>query len=1130
MTDIPDINERILAVTTFDKNIVVTAGAGTGKTTLLVDRIIYLLMREPDPLKITEIVALTFTNKAANEMKIRLRDRLLCLTNPLLEAGEGHEGRILEDMMVRYRISRNKIAERASNAINDLEKAQICTMHSFAGYILRLYPIEAGVSPGFTEDEGPLFEEHFERKWTGWLDTELSMDSPNSALWEVVLERIKLESLKSFAREICREGVSINLLEQNINRPAISKVVMTWLKRRQISAEEILARYSKSNKTLKQLYNANEIFDEVLSGKDRSVTIEGISSSTPPSGWDEDDFIAAKQIIRAANRLIPDNNQFFINLLRLFIPFARECRKRFVLSGNISFDGLLTLCRDLLKSRPKVRQELKNRFKSILVDEFQDTDPVQYEIILYLSERPGTHEAEWRNIKIDKGKIFIVGDPKQSIYAFRKADIEAYAQVAEMIQTGQEGIRLDLSTSFRHHNAMIDVVNEVSGRIIKQREQYQPEYVGLKNHPDRKAVLPSHRVELRIINGQGDRDMDTSKAINLEAEAIGKWLKKEIIGIELIYDKKGSKEYVSPSHVAVLLRKLTNVNVYLEVLRRYDIPYIVEGERRFFAAQEVIDFVNLLKVIDDPFDRVSLVGVLRSPLGGLTDREIYELDRNSLLDYRISDSILQAGLKCFKGDNNIAAVISELYRLLKRLYHDAGVKPLSDAINHIFETLPVLELAASSSNGEQAMANLIKIRKIAESLSDKSDLTLRGFTARLEKNVLGMEEEGESPLAEEASGAVRIMSIHKAKGLEFPFVILAGMHTSPAGAEEDISVVHDWSTDEIGFKVDNLRNYASVMLYDKRRIRDEEEQKRLLYVAMTRAKECLVLSGTLYDRMKKGSFLYMIKDVIGDSLGEKNAGELIIGKGRIRQHVIGPDECAPEYGSRTGQKSDTWRRKGEKRFELNSFAGLWKSRSDRYDTILGRSLFVSPSRPGDGGAGLTLEKKLMSGEERGGREKALLIGTIVHSLLEQWDFRNDKPFSEDSIEEICTKLIPQQFISEIVYIKDEIKTILNDFLGSPAYDELKRVNIIGRETPFTILWNEQIMDGVIDLIYEDGDKLFLADYKTDRVSEAGIGERIKEYSLSGEIYKEAARRCLKRDINGFKLIFLRLGKSFDLKL
>src|SRR3990172_865783 len=155
---------------------------------------------------------------------------------------------------------------------------------------------------------------------------------------------------------------------------------------------------------------------------------------------------------------------------------------------------------------------------------------------------------------------------------------------------------------------------------------------------------------------------------------------------------------------------------------------------------------------------------------------------------------------------------------------------------------------------------------------------------------------------------------------------------------------------------------------------------------MTRAKECLVLSGTLYDRMKKGSFLYMIKDVIGDSLGEKNAGELIIGKGRIRQHVIGPDECAPEYGSRTGQKSDTWRRKGEKRFELNSFANLWKSRSDRYETIISRSLFVSPSRLWDEGTGLTMEKKLMSDEERGGRKKALLIGTIVHSLLKQSNF------------------------------------------------------------------------------------------------------------------------------------------------
>jgi ATP-dependent exoDNAse (exonuclease V) beta subunit len=137
---------------------------------------------------------------------------------------------------------------------------------------------------------------------------------------------------------------------------------------------------------------------------------------------------------------------------------------------------------------------------------------------------------------------------------------------------------------------------------------------------------------------------------------------------------------------------------------------------------------------------------------------------------------------------------------------------------------------------------------------------------------------------------------------------------------------------------------------------------------------------------------------------------------------------------------------------------------------------------------------------------------------------------EESLEDICTRLIPQELTIEILHINAEVKTILVGFLNSHAYAELKRVNIVGREAPFTISWNEQIMDGVIDLIYEDGDKLFLADYKTDRVSDAEIEERIKEYSLSGEIYTEAARRCLKRDIHGFKLIFLRLGKFFDLKL
>src|SRR3972149_5076737 len=193
--------------------------------------------------------------------------------------------------------------------------------------------------------------------------------------------------------------------------------------------EHLLLVYTKERKVERLLKESCELFEGLLSKKEPVPVIEGTLSGSPPSGWSEEDFREAKQIIRAARGLSSADAPFFRSLLELLLPFVTETRRRFTASGYISFDGLLTSCRDLLKTHLRVRKELKQRFKAILVHKFQDTYPIQYEIILYLSDIPGRHEGEWHKIRLTQGKLFIVGDPKQSIYAFRPADIEAYSRV-----------------------------------------------------------------------------------------------------------------------------------------------------------------------------------------------------------------------------------------------------------------------------------------------------------------------------------------------------------------------------------------------------------------------------------------------------------------------------------------------------------------------------------------------------------------------------------------------------------------------------------------------------------------------------------------------------------------------------
>ena len=217
VVSIPDEQTRRLAETTFDRNVVVVAGAGTGKTTLLVNRFIHTLMREPRPLAITQIVALTFTNKAATEMKARLRERL----ERLVESSQGQEeddvtGVVrIQDLRELYGLSLSQIVERAEAALGNLEKSQIGTLHSFAAHLLRLYPIESRVDPKFQEDDGSRFESYFTLEWEFWLDQELGMNGSNHEGWKEILVEISLADIRQLAFAISHEIVSLEeLLEQ----------------------------------------------------------------------------------------------------------------------------------------------------------------------------------------------------------------------------------------------------------------------------------------------------------------------------------------------------------------------------------------------------------------------------------------------------------------------------------------------------------------------------------------------------------------------------------------------------------------------------------------------------------------------------------------------------------------------------------------------------------------------------------------------------------------------------------------------------------------------------------------------------------------------------------------------------
>ena len=1156
MTTLPaDDLERRQATTTFDRNVVVTAGAGTGKTTLLVERCVNLLMRPSDPVQMTELVALTFTNKAANEMKARLRDRLEVLAGQRTggPAAKEAEAAALDSLRERYSITTDDIHGRARKALQQLERAQIGTIHSFAAALLRLYPLETGLNPQFREDDGRLRKRQFDTGWGLWLDEELSGTGPRTEQWKKSLGRFSLDRLGELALALCADNVDLDGLQRPGGPDDPAGVLGQWLRGLEDAIADLIRRHPKQRRIEQALAVSRRVI-QAARGVGASVDDEESSllrGLTAPKDWAQEDFHHARDLVTDARALAQVDPGEIHRLCALLVPFARQCREDFARHGLVTFDGLLVRSRDLLRDHPRIREELKTRFKAILVDEFQDTDPLQYEIILWLCEEPSRRAANWRDIRLAPGKLFVVGDPKQSIYGFRGADIAAYLQVVKEVIQAQNGVEYRLTANFRSDARILDVVNGVFEHLIREEPGLQPEYIALQPgpgtpgedparpeqsyrlgspgpmeataetsvRPERSEAQPSEvegrklavagersrRVRVRRVTSTGPTP-NAEAARRLEAESLARWLEEEVLGRTFFDDGAGNHVRVAPGHVAFLMRALSNVQVYLEALRRRGIGYVVEGERDFYAAQEVIDAVNLLRAVDNPHDRLALVGVLRSPVGGHSDTEIFALGRQQLLDYR-----MVAGPRWV----DLPRDVMDLYQRLFRLHREVRFLEVGKAVARVFKELPLSVLAASRRSGQQAVANLEKVRLVAEEAGANGSGTLKDVVAELERRVREEEDESENALEEETLDAVRIMSIHRAKGLEFPVVVLVDALAGVNRRSGPPAQVHqDWATGLAGIRIDDLWSLSGVFLQAKRREREAYEQRRLLYVAMTRPRQQLVVSFAERGQPDRDSMVSMIGEATGGDLAHADPPAVACGMGEIAVEVVEEDPEAAERGDRLPAPPPD-------AADWSWYEDLWGRRRSDCEARRQTPIFLTPTRLK--ATGEAAEPRLRAGGLE--RDTALILGELAHQVLEHWDFQTQRV--EEDLHEAIARHAPELPAAQHRVVVRELKAIWATLTGSPVYRELRGARILGREIPFVLPWDGQIMEGVIDLVYERQGQLYVADYKTDQVTDGDIAGVMHDYRHQAQVYTEAVRRGLNRDVAAFRLILLRLGRGVD---
>ncbi len=816
--------DRERARTELGTSFAVEAAAGAGKTTVLVDRLLNLVGQGLAPLD--DIVAITFTEKAAGELKVRLRDEL----EQALAAAPGPE------VEARYR-----------QALDALGHAPIGTIHAFCASLLRERPVEAGVDPQFAVADELSSSLLRERVWQGWLEGELAAGHPT--LLRAVAHGMALEDpaggLYWLANRMlgCRD-----LLGGLPPRPEGGsglREFLAYARPKLAVLVDQLDSYCKPEASTKYR-------DAMESARRSLVLAEGLDDAQAEAlvahlafpgrfpgkkHWSRPESRdLAKAVHDELRGRLPEvqaaiGGDLAAACAEAVAGFIDAYRQAKAAEGVLDFDDLLLVARDMLAGSREARDHFKARFRYLLVDEFQDTDPLQVEIVFFLAERRGAHAAAWDAVEPEPGKAFIVGDPKQSIYRFRRADIEIYEKAKETL--ARHGAQLILSQSFRPLRWLARVVNGIFARVIRRPDEgrYQPDYVPL--HPHRSAA--PDRAEVVVLRPPPDlaseswRQGDYRRA---EARCVAAMVGRLVGEGWAVYDKEtGAPRPVGYGDVALLARTFTASDIYADELAAAGVPLRIVGGKHFYVASEIHSLVALLKAIDNPHDGLSVVAALRGPFLGVSDDE--------LLVARCAHGPLSYLADGWDGP------VGEAMAVLREFHARRNAEPLALLLGRLLERTKALELACLRPRGAQRVANLLKIVARARQLEAAERVSFRGFVRWLGRLHETEADETESPLLEDAADRVQFLTVHRSKGLEFPVVFVVDM-SSGGGRGSRFVVLRERapSAGQFAFYLGRKERAARTATWPGEayeRVRADAEEARLFYVATTRARDLLFL-------------------------------------------------------------------------------------------------------------------------------------------------------------------------------------------------------------------------------------------------------------------------------------------------
>lgn len=926
-----DHGERHLIRTALDRSMLVEAAAGTGKTTELLQRIVAVLAK--GPAGIHEIAAVTFTEKAAGELKLRLRSELERARHDASSPGEQHN---LEE------------------ALRHLEDAHVNTIHGFCADLLRERPVEAEVDPEFqtlTEAESErLYGEAFD----AWLQEHLENPpegirrSLRRAGAEGPIERLRRAGCdmlrwRDFPApwsrpEFNREGqidALVNLLNEFADltaRPAKEDdyFFKDTEKARRLSdgirrLENARARDNGPAKVMTRIRdydgleaefvqlacdhgNENKAFREPRSGYGRDYA-KGVSREKVRQ--------IHQRVLEALQRFAGKADADLAALLHSELQGSLERYEQLKARlGRLDFLDLLLRTGRLLRSSCEVRTHFQRRFKHIFIDEFQDTDPLQVEILMLLAcGDPSV--TEWRQAVAAPGKLFIVGDPKQAIYRFRRADVAVYMEVKKLLKEAG-AMCLNLTTSFRAVPSLQRAINRSFRPLMNgDASALQAEYVPLSPFRPEGAGQPS-LVALPIPQPYGATRLTASAVERSLPDAIAAfidWMLNESGWTVTERERPSERIPISARHICLLFRRFEKFMAgdttrdYVEALEARSIPQLLVGGKSFHEREEVETVRVALTAIEWPDDELSVFAALRGSFFAVSDDLLLEYRHRfrHLRPYAIPETV----------PARLSPVVESL-RLLNQLSRRRNYRPVADTLAELMESTRAYAGFALRPSGDQVLANVLHVAELARQYDASGSISFRGFVERLREEA----ERGgaaEAPILEEGSDGVRLLTLHKAKGLEFPVVILADVtcKLSRATASRYLDAKRNLCAVSIGgwTPVDLLEHNDEEAKYD------QAEGVRVAYVAATRARDLLVIPAIGDDPFEKGwndAKVWWTSPLHAAVYPAPN---------RRRQSVAVPG--CPEFGEDSVRKRLTGRRPGADNVRpgLHKFDGAGGARS-----------------------------------------------------------------------------------------------------------------------------------------------------------------------------------------------------------